>query len=131
MDIPLHPRLRAAGEVADGLVSVAQMLTRAAARGIARGRPPRNATLRPGPSTPMWNALVLAVRPHLRRYGAKTNLGRELGLPPQRIHEFFGERTATPDAERTLCILHWLSLQAPPSTRSTASSRRPRVSRNT
>jgi hypothetical protein len=117
MDIPLHPRLRLVGEVADELIFVAQMLSRAAARGIARTRPPRNATLRPGAGTPMWNALVLAVRPHLRVRGAKINLGRELGLPPQRIHEFFVARTAAPDAERTLVILHWLSTRPPLRTR--------------
>jgi len=109
MDTPLHPRLRLAGEAADGLIGLAQLLARAAARRAADVRPPRNTTLRPGANTPLWNALVLAARPHLRRRGEKTNLGRELGLPPQRIHEFFVARTAAPDAERTLGILHWLA----------------------
>src|SRR5687767_12333850 len=104
MDIPLHPHLRAVGDVAEGLTWAAQQLARAAARRVARRRPPKNATLRPGAGTPMWNALVLAVRPHLRRRGEKTNLGRELGVPPQRIHEYFVARTAAPDAERTLCV---------------------------
>ena len=117
MDIPLHPRLRLIGEVADELVFVARQLSRAAARGIAPTRSSRNATLRPGAGTPMWNALVLAVRPHLRVYGSKINLGRELGLPPQRIHEFFVARTAAPDAERTLLILHWLTTRPPLRTR--------------
>lgn len=116
MTMPLHPRLRAASEVADGLIWVGRQLARAAARRAPRPPVRRNATLRPGPATPLWNALVLAVRPHLRRRGEKTNLGRELGVPPQRIHEYFVARSATPDAERTLSIMCWLASRraAPP-----------------
>ena len=49
------------------------------------------------------------MRPQLRRRGEKINLGRELGVPPQRIHEYFVARTAAPDAERTLALLVWLA----------------------
>lgn len=111
MDIPLHPRLRAAADVTEALIDVSQRLAKAAARRATPAGSKRNSTLRPGPGTPMWNALVLAVRPHLQRYGAKINLGRELGVPPQRIHEYFVARTATPDAERTLLVMHWLAVQ--------------------
>lgn len=109
MDIPLHPHLRALEDVTDGLISVARDLARAAAKRVPRSPSRRNATLRPGADSPMWNALVLAVRPHLRRRGEKSNLGRELGVPPQRIHEYFVARTAFPDAERALCIMRWLA----------------------
>jgi hypothetical protein len=74
-------------------------------------RPPprtRGATLRPGADTPLWTALVEAVRPHLRARGEKTRLARVLGLHPARLHEFFVARTAMPDAERTLFLLLWL-----------------------
>lgn len=111
MSFPTHPHLHMAGEVAEGLIDIAAELVRAAARHARRSPLKRNATLRPGPRSPMWNALILAVRPHLRRWGDKTNLGRELGLPPQRIHEFFVARRAMPDAERTLVILHWLAVR--------------------
>jgi hypothetical protein len=109
MDIPLHPRLRAVSDVTEGLIWVSRQLARAAARRTSRKPPSHNSTLRPGPDTPMWNALILAVRPHLRRRGEKSNLGRELGVPPQRIHEYFVARTAAPDAERILLLLHWLA----------------------
>ena len=114
MSTPLHPRLQTVSEVAEGLVRVSQELARVAARSAGEHRLPRNTTLRPGPGTPLWNALVRAVRGHLRRRGQKTNLGRELGVPPQRIHEYFVARTAAPDAERTLQVLHWLALQPAP-----------------
>jgi hypothetical protein len=113
----MHPRLKPAAAMADGLVYVAQQLSRAAAQRVIRQPPRRNATLRPGPDTPLWNALILTLRPHLRRRGEKTNLGRELGVPPQRIHEYFVARTAAPDAERTLQILQWLARRPPLPTR--------------
>lgn len=56
----------------------------------------------------MWNALVQSVQPYLARRGEKIKLGRILGVPPQRIHEYFVARTATPDAERTLALAYWL-----------------------
>lgn len=67
------------------------------------------ATLRPGPGTPLWNEIVTAAKPFLEKRGEKATLGRILGVPRQRIHEFFVARTAFPDAERTLVILQWLA----------------------
>ena len=113
-DLPANAQLRAAFEATDGIIRLAQRLAREAARRTVRSRPPRNTTLRPGPLTPMWNALVATIRHHLRRRGEKTNLGRELGVPPQRIHEYFVTRTATPDAERTLLLLDWLNTRPKP-----------------
>jgi hypothetical protein len=71
-------------------------------------RPRQGATLRPGKDTPLWNALVAEVRPHLRRHGTQVNLGRLLGLDRQTIHAYFITRTRMPDAERTLQLLTWL-----------------------
>lgn len=71
-------------------------------------RPRQGATLRPGKDTPLWNALVAEVRPHLRRYGTQVNLGRLLGLDRQTVHAYFIARTRMPDAERTLQLLTWL-----------------------
>lgn len=71
-------------------------------------RPRQGATLRPGKDTPLWNALVAEVRPHLRRHGTQVNLGRLLGLDRQTIHAYFIARTRMPDAERTLQLLTWL-----------------------
>ena len=114
----LPPASRPIEEISVALLALSERFARAAARsatGLFRKK--RGATLRPGPATPMWNSLVASVRPHLRPRGCKINLGRELGVPPQRIHEYFVARTATPDAERTLMILHWLVRQQPVSSR--------------
>jgi hypothetical protein len=71
-------------------------------------RPHKGGTLRPGKDTPLWNALVAAVRPHLRAYGAQVNLGRLLALDRQTVHAYFVARTRMPDAERALQLLTWL-----------------------
>jgi len=71
-------------------------------------RPRKGAALHPGKETPLWNALVAEVRPHLRRYGAQVSLGRLLALDRQAIHAYFVARTRMPDAERTLQLLTWL-----------------------
>ena len=68
----------------------------------------QGATLRPGKDTPLWNAMVAEVRPHLRRYGTQVTLGRLLGLDRQTVHAYFIARTRMPDAERTLQLLTWL-----------------------
>ena len=71
-------------------------------------RPHNGGTLRPGKDTPLWNALVAAVRPHLRKYGTQVKLGRLLGLDRQTINAYFITRTRMPDAERALQLLTWL-----------------------
>ena len=75
-------------------------------------RPRRGATLKPGPDTPLWNELATAVRTQLTRYGEKAKLGRVLGLPRQRVHEFLRSRRHLPDAERTLLLLVWLQARS-------------------
>lgn len=108
----LDPRIEAVLGVTEGFVFLARELARIAANQIpAKPGRRRGATVRPGPRTPMWNTLVKEVRPHLSGYGEKINLGRWLGVPPQRIHEYFVAGTAAPDAERTLLIVHWLALR--------------------
>ncbi len=68
----------------------------------------RGSTLRPGAHTPLWNELAKHAAVELRRYGDKAKLGRYLGLPRQRVHQLIVERSAFPDAERTLLLLVWL-----------------------
>ena len=65
-------------------------------------------TLRPGPSTPLWNELRRQLRPYLRKYGYQANLGRLLGLPRQRVNAFVTGGGEMPDAERTLQLIAWL-----------------------
>jgi hypothetical protein len=96
----------------DPLVRLAEELARAARRTHHKlTRRPRGSTRRPGPATPMWNALVHSITPLLRPWGEKSRLARILGVPPQRVHDYFVRRTAAPDAERTLQLMHWLALR--------------------
>lgn len=66
---------------------------------------------KPGPDTPLWNALIEWVQPHLARRGAKSNLARVLGLPRQRVYDYFTRRTMMPDGEAILHLLLWLAAQ--------------------
>lgn len=114
MSESMHPRMRATGDLALGLAELARCLIVAGINQLPKApRPKRGGTIRPGPKTPLWNALAQTVRPHLRRWGAKTNLGRMFGVPPQRVHEYFRANSAAPDAERVLQILVWLARGAP------------------
>ena len=81
---------------------------RAAAARHRQQAPRRGLTLRPGPDTPLWRELVRQVRPHLRKYGAKAQLARLLGLPRQRLQDCLKAGSASLDAERTLLLLGWL-----------------------
>lgn len=47
--------------------------------------------------------------PLLRKYGTKAQLARVLGLPRQRLNDFFVERTAAPTPSSTLLLLVWLA----------------------
>ena len=96
----------------EALAFLIRELARAAARAVPQRRGSRSSTLRPGLRTPMWNAVVITVRPLLARRGEKVKLARLLGVPRQRLHEFFVAKSAMPDAERTLLLLHWLSQRA-------------------
>ena len=114
MNGPSHPQVLIIGELAYGLAELSRELIVAGLRKLPKEpRARRGSTIRPGQRTPLWNALAESVRPHLRRRGAKTNLGRMLGVPPQRVHEYFKLKSATPDAERVLQIVVWLSRGAP------------------
>ena len=110
MNSSIHPRLKTSLDLAEGLVFVARQLAKFAHRQAPHSsRPRRGLTLRPGPQTVFWNALVLAIRPHLRPYGAKSKLARFLGVPAPRVSAYFTARTQAPDAERTLLLLTWLA----------------------
>ena len=113
----MHPRIRALLELTDGLAAAAHETAKAARNTYReRTRQARGVTLRPGPDTPLWNELVVEARVLLKKHGEKANLARELGLPRQRVHQFIMERSACPDAERTLQLLAWVNLRRRPST---------------
>lgn len=98
-------------DLVEALVVAAEETLRATARKLApaRRRARRGGTLRPGPQTPLWNEVVSAARPLLAKRGTQAHLARVLGVPRQRINDYFGRRTASPDAERVLLILCWLA----------------------
>ena len=108
MDNP--PQLRPAFLIADSLNAVARESARRMKRVyLERTRPRVGATLRPGPHTPLWNALVACARSHLRRRGEKALLARLLGVPRQRVHDYLVGRGRMPDAERTLLLMGWIA----------------------
>jgi hypothetical protein len=112
----MSTRLPSSAAATGELVWILSEAAYEAARGLyrrykpvpVRQRPSVGATLRPGPATPLWNALVREVRMELRRRGDKVRLGRLLGLPRQRVHDFLVGRGRMPDAERTLLLMEWL-----------------------
>ncbi len=96
-------------DLLDGLGQLALSMAKDAAKNRAFNKRRRiGLTRRPGIDTPLWNALAARVRIHLKKRGAKTNLGRILGVPRQRVHEYFVAGSQAPDAERTLQLLFWL-----------------------
>lgn len=99
--------------ISDLLVELSELAVEHARRSARRradaARPRKGSTLRPGQDTPLWNAVVVRVRGHLRQRGAKANLARTLEVPRQRVHNYFVARTQMPDAERLLHILMWVA----------------------
>lgn len=73
----------------------------------------KGATLRPGSETPLWNAVVARIRPQLKARGAQAGLARVLGVPRQRVHDYFVSGTQMPDAERMIHVLLWLAACEP------------------
>jgi hypothetical protein len=57
----------------------------------------------------LWDAVVDAAGPHLKRRGEKARLARLLGVSRQAVHQHFVSRKTKPDAERTLQVLVWLA----------------------
>ena len=97
--------------MADAVYTAAGVLDRLARQKRLPTPVSRGATLRPGLGTPLWRTLAAAIRPLLKRRGAKALLAAELGLHRGRITDFFVTGKAMPDAERTLLLLHWYNRQ--------------------
>ncbi len=111
--MPPDPRLPASADLIIGLLSdigwaALEFSADAAKRRTSRNRKRAGATLRPGLDTPLWNAVAARVRSHLTKRGTQANLARHLGLPRQRVHDYFVAGSQAPDAERTLQVLFWL-----------------------
>ena len=109
MDYPTDPRVARILKFVGLFEELARQSVLAGLKAYkCRHRVRRGATVRPGPETPLWNELARQALLHVRRRGDKANLGRVLGLPRQRIHQFLVDHSACPDAERTLLLLAWL-----------------------
>ena len=117
--IPAHlPQAQTLFGLIDILLDAANVLAeerraRAAKAAKAGKRPARSigTTLRPGPDTVLWNAVVGQLAPYVSRRGNQAKLGRVLGVPRQRIHAYFVARTQMPDAERLLILLTWWAVE--------------------
>lgn len=105
--MPLRPTtLLRTGELLLLLGEAAEAGLRQVGKPLRRRRGYR--TRRPGPETPLWNALAVRLQDELRPYGSKVRLARYLGIPKQRIYDFLRGHSRLPDAELTLRLLHWL-----------------------
>jgi hypothetical protein len=111
MNKDIHPHLAPTGWLADALVDAVLHLAASTAHLslYSRAQTQRSRTLRPGAETPLWNELARQLRPHLRVYGNQAKLGRILGVPRQRVHEWLKSGHQLPDAERTLRLILWWS----------------------
>ncbi len=93
----------------EDLFSMFSPEARSSARKRQGPRRRNGGTLRPGKATtPLWNKLVVQIRPLLKRRGEKAQLARLLGIHRQGINEYFVSETRMPDAERTLLLLEWI-----------------------
>jgi transcriptional regulator with XRE-family HTH domain len=96
-------------QVSKVLAIAAKAGARRVAAALHRRRPYPCRTRRPGTNTPMWNVCVILLRQELRKYGAKAQLARYLGVPRQRLQDYLKARSRLPDAELMLRLLHWLT----------------------
>ncbi|MFT3830365.1 MAG: hypothetical protein QM691_11750 [Opitutaceae bacterium] len=92
--------------LADAAKEIAKQSTKAFR--LEKRRDGSGKTLRPGKDTPLWNALLAELQPHLKKHGAQAQLARLLGLDRQAVHAIVKARTRMPDAERTLQLVAWL-----------------------
>ena len=107
----LPPQIDLPAGLALALFEAAAASARAAAGRLQRPtvRHHPQTTLRPGPSTPLWNELAKQARGLLRKRGERAKLARLLGIPRQRITEYLRGGRRCPDAERTLLLLCWVA----------------------
>jgi hypothetical protein len=104
---PLPFRLM--GDLLLSLYDLAALAARTASKRIRKGKRQRCTSLKPGPTTPMWNELVNQALPYLTKRGSKVRLARYLGLPRQRLQVCLKAKEACFDAERTLLLLCWVT----------------------
>jgi hypothetical protein len=106
---PGHPRLTAWIELSEILFAAGEEGLKTLRKQLRPRRKGSYKTVRPGPFTPMWNQLRIALRPELKPHGSKVRLARYLGIPKQRLSDFLAGHRRMPDAELTLQLLYWLA----------------------
>jgi len=107
----IHPRLKTWIELSEILFAAGEAGLQDLSKQLRPRRKGSFKTLRPGPHTPMWNQLRIALRPELKIYGSKVRLARYLGIPKQRLSDFLASHRRMPDAELTLQMLYWLTVK--------------------
>ena len=58
--------------------------------------------------SPLFDRLLARVKRATSRYGEKSNLARYMGIPPQRVNDWFAGYTL-PNGETTLQLLEWVT----------------------
>ena len=108
--MPLRPPLDTPFRFDEILLEAAKEIAKQSSKAfrLEKRRGGGGKTLRPGKDTPLWNALLAELEPHLEKHGAQAQLARLLGLDRQAVHAFVKGRSRMPDAERTLQLLAWL-----------------------
>jgi hypothetical protein len=104
-------RVELPADLAQAIAAAGTELLGSASMTTARRAPTRGSgeTLRPGPHTPLWNALAAQLRPLLKPRGEKATLARALGVPRQTVSMWVSSHTRMPDAERTLLLIAWIT----------------------
>lgn len=110
LTMSLKPRIDTTFRLDEILLEAAQEIAKQSAKSfrLEKHRGGSGKTLRPGKDTPLWNALLAELQPHLKKHGAQAQLARLLGLDRQAVHAFVKGRSRMPDAERTLQLVAWL-----------------------
>jgi predicted aminopeptidase len=106
----LKPRLDTPFRIDEILADAAKEIAKQSSKAfrLEKRRDGSGKTLRPGKDTPLWNALLAELAPHLEKHGVQAQLARLLGLDRQAVHAIVKARTRMPDAERTLQFVAWL-----------------------
>ncbi|MEN9840832.1 MAG: hypothetical protein RL376_632 [Verrucomicrobiota bacterium] len=110
---PMHPRIKIWMELAGLLAEAAEAGAKELAKEVEKKLKPKRRgnflTRRPGADTPLWNACSLLLSAELKKRGSRVHLARYLGVPKQRVTDYFRGHRRMPDAETLLQMIEWLA----------------------
>ncbi len=98
-----------AGLLAEAAEAGAKELANTVEKKLKPKRRGNYATRRPGADTPLWNACAQLLLAELNKRGAKVQLASYLGIPKQRVTDYFRGKRRMPDAETLLQMMEWLA----------------------